>query len=152
MIYLLTDLSAGIGTQSFRPGYMHVYMPLCVWEWVDRSQAAYSKESFSSSSHKSGSLCKPKVIRRASTCSFRGLYSSCSRLVDSSSLLRSFSDCLMVFSIWKIKWVGTDTKIPKFLKRFYNWVDNTTGSRSRPIYVKIPNLPYTLVNHVSTSL
>ena len=43
-------------------------------------------------------------MRRASTCSFSGLYSSCSRRVDSSSLFRSFSDCLIVFSIWNTEW------------------------------------------------
>lgn len=65
-----------------------------------------SRESFSSSSFRLGSLCRPKAILRASTCSFRGLYSSCRRRVVSSSLFRSFSDCLMVLSIWVgKKWV-----------------------------------------------
>lgn len=59
----------------------------------------HSRESFSSSSFRLGSLCRPKVILRASTCSFRGLYSSCRRRVVSSSLFRSFSDCFMVLSI-----------------------------------------------------
>lgn len=75
----------------------------------------YSRDSFSSSSHRSGSLCNPRVIRKASTCSFRGLYSSCRRRVDSRSLLRSFSDCLIVFSIWNRSMV---LKNPSFNSSF----------------------------------
>lgn len=111
---------------------------VCCRDW---GQVAYSKESFSSSSHKSGSLCRPRVMRRASTCSFSGLYSSCSLLVDSSSLFRSFSDCLIVFSIWNIEWDRQREKILRFSERLYSWVNNRTSSRVCSVYIQVLDLP-----------
>lgn len=81
--------------------FKRICMHLCVCVRVCLCVYTDSRESFSSSSFRLGSLCRPKVILRASTCSFRGLYSSCRRRVVSSSLFRSFSDCLMVLSIWE---------------------------------------------------
>lgn len=112
---------------------------MCVVHML-QGQATYSNESFSSSSHRSGSLCRPRVMRRASTCSFSGLYSSCSRRVDSSSLFRSFSDCLMVFSIWNTEWLKHREKTPRYLMKLYMWVDNSTISRAIPIYSQVLNL------------
>lgn len=81
----------------------------------------YSRESFSSSSLRLGSLCRPKVILRASTCSFSGLYSSCRRRVVSSSLFRSFSDCLMVLSICKDR-VRCLRNTPCMVRMKYLWL------------------------------
>lgn len=93
--------------KSYHPlGQMNISTKV-IWLYIKKEIYMFvyaytdSKESFSSSSFRLGSLCSPKVILRASTCSFNGLYSSWRRRVVSSNLFRSFSDCLMVLSIWK---------------------------------------------------